>query len=347
MQDFATVEIEMQKVRDEAHEHGEPVVEALALTALSEAVLRREGNPVRAEEIVDEALELLSGEDDPVAHFDALTVAATIDLWQGQMDGWIRHMEKAFEIAVDAERKDLQTIAAQALAQTHIIRLELDEAERLLTRALELSGESGSVRARVRTTITYGWFLMVKGELDAAETVFEEVRTTASELGLEPSVASALLKLGKIARVRGDQKRAEKLAREAVQMTAVRGDRGILPEFQACLALTLVDAGKLEEAERVALEAHAGVVREDPEGVITTTTALGAVRAAQGRDEEAIELLGAARELAADTDLKMFELAPLKLLAELLRERGRDEEATQYEERLAQLSPSQEAAAVV
>jgi class 3 adenylate cyclase/tetratricopeptide (TPR) repeat protein len=347
MQDLATVEVEMPKVRDEAHEQKETVIEALALTALSEAALKRQGEPQRAEAIVDEALELLTGQDDPVAHFDTLTVAAMIDGWQGHMDGYIRHMEKAFEIGVDADRKDLQTIAAQALAQTHIIRLELDEAERLLTRALELSGESGSVQARVQTTVTYGWFLMVKGELDAAETVFEEVRTTASELGFEPAVASALLRLGKIARVRGDQKQAEKLAREAVRLTAARGDRGILPEFQACLAHTLVDIGKLEEAERVALEAREGVVSEDPEGVITTTTALAGVRAAQGREDEAMDLLRGALELARETDLKLFELAPLKLMATVLSERGLDAEAAEYEERLAELSPSEAAKALV
>ncbi len=347
MQDLATVEIEMEKVRDEAREQGERVLEALALTALGEAVLKREGDPVRAEGIVDEALELLAGEEDPVAHFDTLTVAALIDAWQGHMDGYIRHFEKAFTIAVDADRKDLQTLAAQSLAQVYILRLEMDEAERLLTRALELAGESGSVRARLGTTMAYGWFLMVKGEIDAAETVLEEVRTTASELGLEPSESSALLKLAKIARVREDFKSAEKLAREAVRLTAARGDRGLLPVFQACLAHTLVDVGKLEEAERVALEARAGVAPEDREGLIATTTSVGAVRAAQGRSDEAIELLRSVLDLAEETDLKVYGLAPVKLLASLMRDRGLDDEAIQYEERLAELAPSETAAVLV
>src|SRR5207302_1091027 len=155
-------------------------------------------------------------------------------------------------IAVDADRKDLQTIAAQALAQSHIIRLELDEAERLLTRALELSGESGSVRARIGTTITYGTFLMFKGELDAAETVLEAVRTTA-----------------------------------------------------------------------------------------------GTVRAAQGRREEAVELLRSSLALAHETGNRFLELGPLKLLGELMREQGLDDEAEVYEERLAELAPSEAAALVV
>jgi tetratricopeptide (TPR) repeat protein len=341
MQDLATVEIEMEKVRDEARDQGERVLEALALTALSEAVLKRNGDPIRAEEIIDEALHLLAGEQDPVAHFDTLQVAATIDAWQGNMDGWTRHMEQAFTIAVDADRKDLQTIAAQHLAQSHIIRLELDEAERLLTRALELAGESGSVRARMGTTMSYGWFLIVKGELDAAETVFEDLRTSSSELGMDGYAASALVKLGKIARAREDHKRAEKLLREAVRVTDARGEAGWLPEVQAALACALVDVGKIEEAERLALEARANVVREDPGGVIVTTATVGAVRAAQGRTEEAVELLSSALQLAQDADLKALELAPLKLLSNVLREQGREADADEYEDRLALLSPSE------
>jgi tetratricopeptide (TPR) repeat protein len=252
-------------------------------------------------------------------------------------------MEKAFEIAVDAERKDLQTIAAQSLARSHVIRLELDEAERLLTRALELSGESGSVRARIDTTITYGSFLMMKGELDAAETVFEEVRTTASELGLGSSEAAALFRLGRLARLREDHKRAEKLLRETVRITVARGDRAILPEYQAALTLSLVDVGKIEEAERLALEALANVVRQDPQGVVVTTSALGAVRAAQGAFDEARELLTNAYELAQNADLKVMELTPLTLLVGLMRQQGLEEQAAEYEERLAALAPSEAA----
>ena len=108
---------------------------------------------------------------------------ATVGAWQGSEADAVRFMERAYVIALDAGRKDLQTIAAQSLAQAHIIRLELDEAELLLTRALELAGESGSVRARVGATLSYGWFLALKGELTAAETLFEEVRASSAERG--------------------------------------------------------------------------------------------------------------------------------------------------------------------
>jgi tetratricopeptide (TPR) repeat protein len=230
LQDHATVQLEMEKVREQARELGEPVVEALALTALGEAALKRDDDPERAQALVDQALEILAGQDDPVATFDALTARATIGAWRGDMDEVVLYMERAYALAMDAGRKDLQTTAAQVLAQTHIVRLELDEAELLLLRALELAGESGSVRARAGATLSYGWFLDVKGELDAAETLYEEVRQTATELGVEPTIAAALARLGGVAWRRGDYKRAERLYREAVRITATRGDRGFLPD---------------------------------------------------------------------------------------------------------------------
>ena len=112
------------------------------------------------------------------------------------------------------------------------------------------------------------------------------------------------------------------------------------------VAQTLVDVGKLEEAERLALEARANVVRQDPQGVSVTTAALGAVRAAQGRRDEATELLRTALELAQDANLRVLELAPLKLLAGVMHDQGLEEEAAEYEERLAELSPSEDAARV-
>ena len=339
LQDWGSVQVEMEKVRDQARSEGERVVEALALTGLAEANLKRNGDAAGARVLVDDALQILERENDPVAHFDALTARAVLSAWLGSEVDYVRYMERAYATALDAQRKDLQTLAAQALAGAHLIALELDEAELLITRALELAGESGSVRARMSATLVYGWFLRLKGELDAAETVFEEVRSTAEELGIEPMVAGALLKLGWLARGKGDLRRSEKMFREAVRVISARGDRGLLPDYQAALATTLVDLGKVDEAERLALEAVAHAVPEDTMCRIFATTALASVRAAQQRDAEAEELFLSAIADARGSNYKLYEKHPLERLVGFLRERDRDEDAEAYEARLAELSP--------
>jgi class 3 adenylate cyclase/tetratricopeptide (TPR) repeat protein len=340
LQDFATVQVEMPKVREQARELDDSVAEALALTALAEAALKRDADPPRAKELVDEALRLLEREDDPVARFDALTVRATVGAWHGDMDEVVTFMERAYALAMDSGRKDLQTIAAQILAQTHIIRLELDEAELLLTRALELAGESGSVRARFGATLSYGWFLAVKGELDAAETVFEEVRQTASELGVEPGMAAALSRLGEVAWHRYDYRKAEKLYREALRITSTRGDRGVLPDLSASLAETLALLGKVDEAERLAAELE-GMTRPDVIHFgITLSLTRAAVRAAQGRDDEAEELYRSALG-SVTRGYAILELEILERLARFYREREREEDAVAVESRIEELVPSE------
>jgi class 3 adenylate cyclase/tetratricopeptide (TPR) repeat protein len=336
--DFAAVLVEMEKVRGQAIEMDEPVIEALALTALSEAVLKRNGDVGGAQELVDRALEILAKQDDPVARFDALTTRAIVAGWHGKMDEVVLYMERAYALAMDAGRKDLQTIAAQILAQTHIIRLELDEAELLLTRALELAGESGSIRARIGASLSYGWFLSVKGELDAAETVYEEVRQSAAELGIEPSIAAALVRLGGVAHKREDYKRAEKHFREALRITATRGDRGILPDVQSSLAQALAAQGKVDEAEQLALALEASP-RPDPHFEVTVNATVASVRAAQGRDDEAETLYRDALDGTGDG----FALLELEILEDLLsfyRSRDRADEAAGCEARIAELLAS-------
>ena len=341
LQDWGAVQIEMSKVRDHAAEEGDRVYEALALTALGEASLKRDGDAAGARELVDAALEILPQDSDAIAHFDALTARAVIAVWLGSSEDYVRYMELAYVKALDVGRKDLQTIAAQALASRHIVLLELDEAEILLTRALELAGESGSVRARISATLSYAGFLRVKGELDAAQTMMEEVRETAEELGLEPVLAAALMKLGWLARAKGDLKGSEKLFREALRITSTRGDRGLEPDYQAALATSLAELGKIDEAERLAVDARAHAVPEDTGFHIFALTALAMVRGAQHRDDDAEKLFRSAIDLAHGSNMKLLELHPLEHYVVFLRSRDRDDDAAPYDARIAELAPAE------
>ena len=102
---------------------------------------------------------------------------------------------------------------------------------------------------------------------------------------------------------RGDLAAAEQLFRESIRILKPLEDRGTLCESQRSLAQVLVEQGKLEEAERYALEARKTVGPHDMHSRATTRMALGLVRAAQGRDEEAEALLREALDILDGTDL--------------------------------------------
>jgi class 3 adenylate cyclase/tetratricopeptide (TPR) repeat protein len=343
--DMAAVSVEMTRIRDEARAEGNRLVEARALTALGEAA-HRGGDIDGAERLVDEALVLLKDETDPDAHFDALLEGSSIDALRGKLGGAIKHLEQGFAVALAAGRKDLQTIAAQALAQTHILRLELDEAEPLLVKALALAEESGSLRGVASGNRNLAWLRMERGELDEAEALLEQARSTFSEIGYQPGLAYTFDRLALLYRARGELEKAEKAARESIRILGAIGERSSLCEIKACLALILAEQGKLEEAERVALEARDLVSTGNTFTLVLAPLALGVVRAAQGRDAEGEELLRTALREAEETEYLRLQREPLESLAQFLRERGRDDEAAAFEERLADLFPASKTARI-
>jgi len=93
------------------------------------------------------------------------------------------------------------------------------------------------------------------------------------------------------------------------------------------------ERGRIEEAERYALDAVETVGPQDLTSRATTATALAMVRAAQGRDDEAEKLFESAVESVTGTDFREVVHEILKPFAQFLRERGRDEEAAVLEER--------------
>jgi ATP/maltotriose-dependent transcriptional regulator MalT len=92
--------------------------------------------------------------------------------------------------------------------------------------------------------------------------------------------------------------------------------------------------GKVDEAERSALEAVEIVGSDDVYSRATTTVALGLVRAAQGRDEEAEALLREGVDHVSERGPVWSLAATVDALARFLRAQGRDEEAAEVEGRL-------------
>ena len=113
--DLTAVSVEMEKVRAEAAAEGNALMEALALTALGDAVLRQSGDTARAQELIDRALELQKDETDVDAHFDSLIVRIGIASTRGSMTEAVPYMEQAFAVALAAGRKGSRFIAQPRL----------------------------------------------------------------------------------------------------------------------------------------------------------------------------------------------------------------------------------------
>jgi ATP/maltotriose-dependent transcriptional regulator MalT len=183
-------------------------------------------------------------------------------------------------------------------------------------------------------------------ELDEAKEALEHATSLLSEAGAAWSLARTLNYAAWTAWWKGDEKRAERLFRESIRILKPMEDRATLCESQRGLAQLLVEQGRLADAERLALQARETVGPLDMTSRATTTMALGVVRAAQGREAEAEELLREAVAVVAATDHHRMELETLAALDQFLRERGREDDAASFAARLEELRSRSRAARI-
>jgi tetratricopeptide (TPR) repeat protein len=322
-------------VRAKAVEDGNRKIEARALTALAEVALYSRADAKAAKELVSKALEILP-DDAPIdARVDAYNTRISAAQWVGDLASAQEYLRHIIEAAQSAGRKDLEATAVQSLGTTYLHQLDLEEARPLVARARELAVESGMLIPRANALQTCGTLNMIEGNYDEAAAEYLKALALYEEIGATLGVAWALKHLGSLEARRGQREQADEHLREAMKILKKLGDRAYLCEVQRTLAELRVEEGKLDEAERLALEARETVGPQDMVSQITTQFTLGVVRAAQGKDDAGEELLRDALARAEESPFRLIEREALEKLVRFLRERGREDEAAPYEDRLA------------
>ncbi|MHB1243986.1 MAG: tetratricopeptide repeat protein, partial [Gaiellaceae bacterium] len=200
---------------------------------------------------------------------------------------------------------------------------------------VELAEESGNITALGWALVSQARIAALRGRLDEAAAGLDRAEEHFSQSGNAWALARVSNHYGWVERRRGDLTAAERRFRDAIRILQPLEDRGTLCESQRGLAQVLITRGKVDEAERYALEARETVGPHDTISRATTRMALGIVRAAQGRDEEAEALLRDAVEVVEGKDLRLIRRELLSALGRFLRERERIEEAEEIEAELA------------
>jgi class 3 adenylate cyclase/tetratricopeptide (TPR) repeat protein len=317
---------EMDRVRVDAHEEGNRWIEGRALMTLGEVTAFRDSDTPGSRRLLEEGLALLEA-DDFIGRFEALRQLSTLARWAGDCDGAREYGEQAHHAARASGRKDLMSWAANGLASALLSSGEIDGAESHATDARRLAVESGGIVAHGQSLHVLAHIAQLRCRPDESVRLYEEAMTLFEESGAALEMGRNLNHLSELVMCRGDEDRAEKLARQAVTLLEPLGDRGYLCESQRILAEILVRKGQLEEAERYALAAVETVGPHDATSLPTTRMALGLVRAAQRRDDEAETLLRTAADQAAAIAPSWIHELVVARLVRFLESRGRGDEA--------------------
>ena len=337
--DLPVVRDEMSVVADEAAAAGARDLQARALTHLAETAASLDGEMARAAELADQALAVVENEDHE-GRFVALDRRARVARWLGRLGEAEAFEEQALEEARAAGRKDQEARAALQLAGIHIGRMEEAKAEPLIDRALELAEHSGSIVARASAASSKALLLSAKGDVEGAAGWYTKALELYREAASVSDIAWTSRHLGIVAWKMGERERAEKLLRESIRLLAPMRERGTLCESQRYLAQLLLEQGRIDEAEKYALAARDTVSAEDIVSRATTRVALGQVRAAQGRDEEAETLFAQALEIVGTGEHCRILLDVLPPYADFLRAHGREDEAAELDATLAERVPA-------
>jgi class 3 adenylate cyclase/tetratricopeptide (TPR) repeat protein len=285
LSDVPTVREEAEEALAEARAAGMPDVEGRALILLAELALHAESDVPRAHDLADAALAILPV-DELAGLYDAHSLISTIFWWLGDAAGATRHGEAMLDLAHQAGRPELESLALTQLAGVEGVQGHGKESLELLDRASELAEKSGSreaaafalaVRARRATEL----------DLEGAEADLRASLEMFDETGAAGRYGWALANLGQVYNRRGDTALAERTLRDAVRRLRTTHEQGFLAEAERLLAEVLVKQGKLAEAERLVNEAQRRVGREDSWTCASLLHALGVVRDAQGRTDEA------------------------------------------------------------
>jgi class 3 adenylate cyclase/ATP/maltotriose-dependent transcriptional regulator MalT len=335
--DLPTVSIEMERVRADAKDAGDPRIEARALSALAEVTIFRHADVGEGQTLAKRALEVAEP-DDLHSRFDALNVLATAAYWTGDVTESERYAHKMLEVAREIGLPYFESRAAIELAGIYLARGDDEEAGRLIEEARELAEQSGSLVARAWVLSSAGDLHGHRDQLDLAEQELEQALELFGEAGHGSLLGRVYYRLARVVAQKGDFKRAERLYRDSIRVLKPLEDRGTLCESQRGLAQLLLEQGNIDEAEKYALLARETVGPQDVTSLSTTAVALGLVRAAQGRDDEAEALLREAVDRISATECIKYTHEPMRELGRFYRDRGRDEEADAVEGRLSDLT---------
>src|SRR5262249_48843745 len=136
LNELTTVAAEMERVHLEAQETGSNRIEGRALSALSDVVMLRDGDPAEAMRLATRALELLPG-DDVEGRTEALRLLAATAWWPGDLKAAETYTQQAIALAEQCGRDDLWVRGMGTMQWLREVQLDFDGAEAALFAALE------------------------------------------------------------------------------------------------------------------------------------------------------------------------------------------------------------------
>jgi hypothetical protein len=166
-----------------------------------------------------------------------------------------------------------------------------------------------------------------RDQLSEARLLMADCRAILEDLGLAVQVESAALERGYIEFLADEPAAREEELREGYDRLSAMGERGFLSAIAADLADAVLDLGRTEEAEALCAAAEAATAEDDAISLVRAKLVRGRLAAAQGKMREAIAAAADAATLSDEGEYYDIRTGSRLVLAQLLLDAGRGDEA--------------------
>lgn len=272
--------------------------EASALDLLGE-IAKEDGDYERSLNLLSSALEIRNRHlgEEASESLETLTRKAFVELLAGDLDAAIADGRQAVALAESARNDERATVALRRLGQALAAKGDLEEAENLLRRALEVERRIHGSRHPELLSISNDLAVLLEtaGKLAEAKALLDAALTEAAVLFREephPYQAIALGNQARVVALLGDVTGAEALGGESLSLlTKIYGPNHARVAASLAslgeLALVAGDLGKAESRYREALALLARLGEGDSAAAAVAESNLAQVLRRQGRLDEA------------------------------------------------------------
>jgi len=260
------VDVYREKLKKAKKEQTKP--DALSAMRLAEHVLAAEGEKAFVDAFVNECGKALMN--------------------IGLLDAFISLSEQALKV-VEKDSEEEATVTGN-LGLIYRTRGELDKAEEMHKKALEIEERMGRLEGMASDYGNLGLVYRRRGDLDKAEEMHNKSLEIAGKLGLQEIMASDYGNLGLIYQTRGDLDKAEEMFKESLKISEPKGMMELTANQYGNLGNVYFMGGELDKAEEMynkSLEIEKKLGRL--EGMADDYVNLGTVYKQRGHIENARE----------------------------------------------------------
>jgi predicted ATPase/class 3 adenylate cyclase len=300
-------------------------------------LLYRQGDYAAAQQACADAVALAerveSGRDMAYAH----VVFGLCDYAQGRLDDALERYRQALEI-----RERINDLTGVAAVHQNIGNVALDqgkhaEAEEHYRRCLEIREKTGDIAGSANVYNQLGNLCLHRSDYDGAALHYGRCRDIFERIGNRFGLAVSLTNLGHIRNEQGEPHEAITCLQQAVPMVEALDVPDLLADANIALARASLDAGRADDASRLADSGLAIAVEIGSKSAQATARwVLGRLGTQRGDHAQAEEHLLASLSLFEEIGMRLWEGRASLALAELFAALGRREQATAAAEHAAE-----------